>query len=116
MPHVIFELSDNISETNLQEVLAQIQQILVDTLPTELSSCKSRVVCHQNFLVGNGDSHNAFIHLSIEILAGRSKETLDLAANKIMRLLKENFKQSQEKLNVKISISIKDLPAAYYRN
>ena len=115
MPHVIFELSDNIIEKDLSQILAQIHQILTDTLPTKLESCKSRVLRYPEFLVGNGNSNNAFIHLSIAVLSGRTREILDLTVNKITVILQNNFKESREKLNLNISVSISDLPAMYYK-
>ena len=115
MPHIILELSDNVIEKDLTEILAQIHQILTLILPTQLENCKSRVIRHQNFLVGNGNSDNAFIHLSIEVLASRTKEILDLVANKITAILLNYFIESSKKLNLHISIAIKDLPETYYK-
>ena len=115
MPHVIFELSDNVIENEFAEVLTKIHQILTNSLPAQLESCKSRVIRHKEFLVGNGDKDNAFIHLAIEVLSGRSNETLNLTANRIITILPNYFKESAAKLNLNISVAISNLPDIYHK-
>ena len=115
MPHVIFELSDNILEKDLAKIMDEIHQILTDRLPAQLESCKSRVIRHQKFLVGNGHDNNAFIHLLVEVFPGRSKATLDLTASKIIAALQIYFKKSVDNLNLQISVTIKDLPEIYHK-
>lgn len=115
MPQIILEASDNVIEKDFKQTLSEIHQILVDTLPTKLESCKSRVIRHKDFLIGNGNADNAFIHLSIKIIEGRTKETCQLAANKILDVLKNNFHQSRNRLNLKFSIAIDNLPEVYIK-
>ena len=116
MPHVILEVSDNVIEQNFNEILLEIHQILTETLPAQLESCKGRVIRHKEFLVGDGSKNYAFIHLSISVLAGRTKETLNLAAEKIIEMLKLNFKGSADQFDLKLSFSIQDLPEIYYKD
>jgi 5-carboxymethyl-2-hydroxymuconate isomerase len=115
MPQITFEASDNIIEQDLRETLSEIHQILVDVLPTKLESCKSRVIRHKEFLLGDGDVNNAFIHLSIRIIEGRTKEIIDVATNQIMIVLQNNFKESANKLNLKFSVAIDNLPQSYLK-
>ena len=113
MPQIILELSSNVIEKDFSKALAKIHQILTDGLPTTLASCKSRVILHKDFLVGNGNANNAFVHLSIGVLSGRTKETRDLVANKILKALKPYLSQSFTKLNLQITIAISELPEVF---
>lgn len=115
MPQIIFEVSDNIIEKDFQKTLAKIHSILTETLPAQLDSCKSRVIRHKEFLIGDGDINYAFISLSIWVISGRTKEILDLAASKITTVLQSDFKESVDKLNLKISVAIGELPEVYHR-
>jgi 5-carboxymethyl-2-hydroxymuconate isomerase len=115
MPHVIFEMSDNVIEKDLREIMTEIHQILTDTLPATLESCKTRVVRHKDFLVGNGNKSKAFIHLNIHVLAGRSKETLDLTVSKLMSALQRYFKESLHILDLSLSVGMGLLPESYYK-
>lgn len=116
MPHVIFEVSDNIVEKEFNEILIEIHNILVENLPTRLEFCKSRIIRHKNFLVGDGDKNNSFVHLTILVLPGRTKETLKITSKKIFTCLKNNFSKSAEKNNLKLSLEIKNLSEIYLKN
>ncbi len=115
MPQIIFELSDNLIEKDFSKALVTIHQILTDGLPTTLASCKSRVIRYQDFLVGDGEVNNAFVHLSIGVLSGRTKETRDLVAHKILKFLEQYLSQSFAKLNLQITIAISELPEVFYK-
>ena len=117
MPHVVLEFSNNISEKkHLPELLKQCQQILVPHLPTQLASCKSRTIEYNCFLVGDGHPKNAFVHLSIKILAGRTEETLYKIGSFLMTLLKEYFAESLKNLNLGLSVEIGELEKTYFKN
>ena len=115
MPQIIFEVSDNLIEKDFSKTLQQIHQILTDTLPAKLDSCKSRVIRHKDFLIGDGSSKYAFVILSIGVIQGRAKETLDLAATRITNILQENFKESADQFTLKISVEINNLSEVYHR-
>lgn len=113
MPQIILECSDNILEKDMTSLLLQIHQLLTDKLPTQLQSCKSRVLRHQDYVVANNDEKNAFVHLSIGVLKGRSHELLNSIATTILQLLKTSFSLSLAELNLQLSIAIRDLPDVY---
>ena len=115
MPQIILELSDNVIEKDLYKALAEIHQILTSVLPTTLASCKSRVIRYKDFLVGDGQVNNAFVHLSIGVLPGRNKETRDLVAHKIVKALEPYFSQSFAMLNLQITIAISELPEVFHK-
>ena len=111
MPHVILEASANIKVNT--DILTTIHKILAEQLPTQLESCKSRIIRHNDYVVGDGAVANAFVHLTISVMPGRSQELLAAVAGKIMLALKEYFQQPE--LNLQITIAIADLPAVYHK-
>jgi 5-carboxymethyl-2-hydroxymuconate isomerase len=115
MPHIILEVSNNILESDFRSALLEIHQILVETLPTELNSCKSRVIRYQDYLIAEGDSKYAFAHLWINVLTGRTEETLNLTAEKITASLQNHLKESAQNFKLKISVALGELPAVYHR-
>src|SRR5476651_359506 len=101
MPHLILEFSDNILEkNNITPLFQQCHAILTATLPTPIENCKSRAVEHTCYYLGNGQPKNAFIHVSLQILPGRSAETLQNTGNQLIVLFKNYFAESREKLNL----------------
>lgn len=116
MPHIILELSNNVIEPNPTAMLLEMHHLLTAMLPTQLSSCKSRILRHADAVVGDGNPNNAFVHLAIHVLPGRSEILLNGVANKLMDILKKQFSASASTLNLQFSIAIHDLPAIYHRS
>ena len=114
MPHLIVECSENIkSKLSFQPLFHELHQLLVDMLPTQLSSCKARVLPAQLYLVGD-DENNSYIHLTVKILPGRTKKVKDAIGKKIMSTISQ-FIQQQDIHNIPLSLEILDLSEQYYK-
>ncbi|MGE3319685.1 MAG: 5-carboxymethyl-2-hydroxymuconate Delta-isomerase [Candidatus Berkiella sp.] len=115
MPQITLEMSDNVLENELTELLIAIHHTLSEQLPTELRSCKSRMIRHQTYVIGDADQHNAFVHLSIGVIKGRSDALKNAIAASLMEKLKMTFAQSLKQLDCQITIAISDLPDVYLK-
>ena len=77
MPQLILEYSSNILEKDSFEALfKKCHELLVKVLPTELATCKSRAIECDTYYIGDGSPKNAFVYVIIEVMPGRSQETL----------------------------------------
>lgn len=113
MPQVILEYSDNVKLADHKSLFLLLHNILAETLPTKISSCKSRAVVCQNYFLGDGNANNGFVHLSVGVLKGRSEETLAATANKLLEALSNFLDDQMKSINIDISIAISELPATY---
>lgn len=115
MPHLILEASSNIIETNdkVKVILQDCQNLLVERLPTKLTSCKSRLVLHDVFVLGDNNPANAFVHLSVRILKGRSADLINEVSKLLVEVLSQGFSKSSEQLHLGISVEITDLNDNY---
>ena len=115
MPHLILEASANIIASNakIKQTLNDCQNLLVAKLPTQLSNCKSRLILHDLFIVGDGNEQNAFIHLTVKIMKGRSQELLSEIAQKLKQILINDFSKSSDHLNLASSVEIIEMNATY---
>ena len=115
MPHLIFEASANIIASNdkIKQTMRDCQNLLVEKLPSQLSSCKSRLILHDLFVVGDDKNENAFIHLTVKVLAGRSAELLKAVALQLKDILSNDFARCEEQLNLTISVEIATLNDNY---
>ncbi len=115
MPHLILEASSNIIETNdkVKVILQDCQNLLVERLPTKLTSCKSRLVLHDVFVLGDNNPANAFVHLSVRILKGRSANLINEVSKLLVEVLSQGFSKSSEQLHLGISVEITDLNDNY---
>jgi 5-carboxymethyl-2-hydroxymuconate isomerase len=110
MPHITLEHSTNIVEkNNLIDLLSQINHFLHENLPTELNFCKGRAVAQHSICLGDGDPKNAFVHLNLKVLPGRTPEKLNEVGNGIINILAEYFQQSAQQLNLQITLEIEEL-------
>lgn len=115
MPHLILELSDNMVEASekISKALADCQDLLVKELPTNLTSCKSRFIKYQGYVLGNGDVNNAFVHLTVKVLKGRSSDLLAATSIKLRELLVSHFEDSANKLNLDVTSVFEELNDSY---
>lgn len=113
MPQIFIEHSDNVNIEYLKSALPTLHTILVEALPTPLSSCKSRICTHQNFLIADGDPHHAFIHVDVRILPGRDGDLIKSIAKTILSALASHFKGNKDEVNIHISVGIDLLPESY---
>ncbi len=116
MPQLILEYSSNILEKdNLSDVLKKINKFLSETLPTELASCKSRSIEYDSFVVGDGDPKNAFVHINLKVMPGRSIDKLNKLGQEIIGILKEYFHTSADQLNLQITLEIDEIQKTYFK-
>lgn len=110
MPHIQLALSNNIQERDdVHEFFHECHMLLAQSLPTQLESCKSRLLVHDVYRVGDGVHHNGFIHLDVRVLPGRSKEVIDTTAKDLLKLLQKHFAQTLFTLKPSVSVEIATL-------
>jgi 5-carboxymethyl-2-hydroxymuconate isomerase len=115
MPHITLEFSSNVLEKNVSPMLIQMHELLSAQLPTPLKNCKSRIVRSDDYVIGDANESNAFVHLSILVLKGRSVDLKNGIASNLLKILKEHFAESTNLLDLQISVTIEDLPDVFLK-
>jgi 5-carboxymethyl-2-hydroxymuconate isomerase len=116
MPQLTLECSSNVLEiADVQTLFSKCHSILVELLPTNLDSCKSRLYVSDSYCVGNGDSNNAFLHLTIKVMPGRSLETRTLVGDAVMAELKTYFAASLVSRKLQITLEMIELEKTYFK-
>ncbi len=117
MPHLILEYSSNInSSIPMNHLFDKIHHLLAEELPTQLANCKSRCIVHPLFFLGDQDSKNAFVHLTIKIFAGRADAKKKQIGEKIIGLLDAFFRAAPGVLKIDLSLEIMDLDSHYFKS
>ncbi|MDA0901870.1 MAG: 5-carboxymethyl-2-hydroxymuconate Delta-isomerase [Proteobacteria bacterium] len=110
MPHLILEYSSNIIEKDdFNAFFKEAHEILVEKISANIDACKSRAIKHEHYYLGDGNVNNAFIHLSLKIMSGRSQSALDAVSAALIALTQKHFSNSAKSLNLKISLEVSDL-------
>ena len=116
MPQMTLEFSSNVFEKNdLASLFKKCHTSLAETLPTDIKSCKSRATEQNNFLVGNGNEKNAFIHAALHVMPGRTTHALEKTAAAILDILKMHFAKSLQELELQITVAVYELPNIYLK-
>lgn len=114
MPQITFEFTENVLEkNNLSPVMEGIHYILVENLPASLSACKSRIIEIENYLIGDGDHLNAFVHLGVKIKSGRTDKVKSTTAQKLLDHLISHLTQSKDERNLSVSVEIAEISDYY---
>ncbi len=107
MPHMIIEYTGNINITQpVADLFEKLHLILEKMLPTELASCKSRAVERPEFFVGNGDKKNAFVHIDLQVMSGRTEDTLNKVGEAVLETVRIFFKDAANELNLQITLKL----------
>jgi len=110
MPHCVLEYSANIKDSvNFQEFFARLHELLAASGEIQLDRLKSRWFCRDNYLVGNGDVKNAFVHLQISLLSGRSVEVRKKLGAQAFDLLSSQYPRSQRDLSCSITLEVREV-------
>lgn len=115
MPHIVLEYSENIPKPSEPELfLLKLHRALAASGPFELTKIKSRMVKQKRFCVAGGGEDQAFLHLELAILDGRSVEERKAASNALLSCLIEEYGPLLENLNCSITVEVRELESASY--
>lgn len=116
MPQLTLEYTNNFAEKNdFSALFKKIHAFLTQHLPADLASCKSRVFELDNYYVGDGNPENAFVHVQLAFMQGRSPEKITEVGDEVLRLLKEHFSESLKRKNFQITLEVRELAKTYLK-
>jgi len=115
MPHILVEISDNIvEEFEPKELLRELNQTLDSVESFRIADIKGRLVRHSDYVVAGNEKDQAFVHLHLSALAGRSKEVKTEAGAKLLECIQKRFSKSAQEKDCAFSIEIRDMDKEFY--
>ena len=115
MPHVIVEYSNNITTLNTQCLLSSLNQHLIDTGLIQAQDLKSRIHTNNDFLIGLGDQSQAYIHVHLYLMQGRTDVQKALLADQALAALTQFQDYQATDLAVQLSVQLTEMPLPDYR-
>ncbi|EOQ73221.1 5-carboxymethyl-2-hydroxymuconate Delta-isomerase [Acinetobacter lactucae] len=115
MPHVVVDYSENLTGLNAKQLLEEINTTLIETELFSPEDIKSRARKDDVFLIGLGGSDQAYIHVKVYILSGRTAEQKQLMGEQLLAAL-SNKKYLQPDFNKEIQLCVElvDMPREDY--
>ncbi len=115
MPQIGLEYTGNITqEIDTQALFSMIHQVLGNEAGIPIENCKSRAIRLENFHIAKGEPENAFIHLEIRFIEGRTREMKKTIGEQCLDFLENYFRESFSSLNLQITVEILDIHRQSY--
>lgn len=114
MPHLTLEYTDNVVPSlNFGQVFARLHRVLAEVGGIPLGNCKSRAIRLDDYFVGEGGAGQAFVHLTIRFLAGRSTELKQRIGSQSLAVLQQHFPPLAER-DLQLTVEIQEIERATY--
>jgi 5-carboxymethyl-2-hydroxymuconate isomerase len=116
MPHLRLEYSDNVGQpVPFDELFPHLHKALARTAGVPLDACKSRAIPRDTFRVGEGRPDQAFVHLEVGLLAGRTPEQHREVAAACLEVLADAYASSLESLDLQITVEVRGMERESYQ-
>ncbi|MBD1558448.1 5-carboxymethyl-2-hydroxymuconate isomerase [Vibrio sp. S9_S30] len=90
MPNLVMEYSNSVDErVNVQLLLEELHQVAISSGLFDVSSVKSRALRCHHWLVGDQEDSVDFIHITFELLCGRTEEQKRALSRQLMETLQQ---------------------------
>ncbi|OBT16461.1 5-carboxymethyl-2-hydroxymuconate isomerase [Vibrio sp. UCD-FRSSP16_10] len=90
MPSLVMEYTDALEgRLNTHSLLQDMHQVMIESDLFEINSIKSRPLRCHSWLIGDSEDQHDFIHVTVELLGGRTTEQKKLLSHGIFQLLTE---------------------------
>ncbi|MCE0493933.1 5-carboxymethyl-2-hydroxymuconate Delta-isomerase [Vibrio salinus] len=91
MPNLIMEYSNSVDErASVPLLLESLHQGLIDSGLFEVPAIRSRAIRINDWLIGSSEDREDFIHVTLELMEGRSDEQKNRLAEAIIHILSEH--------------------------
>lgn len=110
MPHCILEHSDNIVDpVDFRQLLSELNELLAGTGLFKLNDLKSRAICHDLYVIGDGAPDRSFVTVNICALSGRADEVKASITNSVLKLLERFFPRTLAETRCSLTVRITDM-------
>jgi 5-carboxymethyl-2-hydroxymuconate isomerase len=116
MPHCTLEFSGNVIDCpDLRRLFSELHDVLTSTGLFEREAIKSRAIRYDDYFIGDGDPHRAFVALDVSILSGRPDDAKARITEGALDLLKRHFAESIAEQICNITVQVSELHRSSYR-
>lgn len=116
MPQITMEFTKNIAHlTDYRSVALALHGLLVDEISSSQEDCKTRLTEIENYVIGDGRSDDAFVHVTFAILSGRSQSQKESLGTKALRIVAEAMPNAVAQDSIQITVDIRDMDRATYK-
>jgi 5-carboxymethyl-2-hydroxymuconate isomerase len=111
MPNLIMEYTNSVDErANIPLLLEELHQGLITSELFEVPAIKSRAIRLDEWLVGDAQDREDFIHVTVELMAGRTDEQKSQLAEKLIHIMAEQAPNIES-----LTVNLREIDAICFR-
>ncbi len=115
MPVINFEYTDNLKiDSRIKPFLLKTHDILVQEIKTDLRTCRSSIAKISDYVIGDGDSNNAYIILRIQMLPGRTDDIKNRTGKILLEKIYNGFSDEIKKHDTQVRVSLTEIDKKHY--
>lgn len=110
MPHFVIEYSANLEpDIDLRAIVDTVHKSAVDSGLFKVGGIRVRTLRHDIYKVADGNPENAFLHIRVAILEGRSAEDRERFGNATLAAADAQLANAHKKRGIALSVEIGEI-------
>lgn len=114
MPHLVFEITDNIAgEADIPGLLRKANETLIaQNAVFPIGGTRSRAIVLQHYRVADGAEDDAFVHATLKIGGGRTAEAKRKVCDELFEMIKQHFADLHARRYLALSMELQEFDEA----
>lgn len=110
MPHFTIEYTANLDrEFDLREMVDTVHRTAVESGLFKVGGIRVRTLRHEIYKVADGNPENAFVHIRVNILEGRSVESREALGSRLIEAADAVLAAAQKRRGLALSVEISEI-------
>jgi 5-carboxymethyl-2-hydroxymuconate isomerase len=110
MPHVIVEYSANLDGTlDVQRLVDDLHQVVADSGVAEIEAIRTRAKRRDVYRIADGNSKNAFVHITMRLRIGRSEEVRTKLAEALLAAADRSLQQAYAIHAIAVAVEMEEI-------
>lgn len=110
MPHFTIEYTDNLEpDIDIRVLVDQVHKTAAESGLFKIGGIRVRTLRHEIFKVADGNPDNAFVHVEVRILEGRTDAQREALGNALIAALGATLHKAFEKRGLALSVEIGEI-------
>jgi 5-carboxymethyl-2-hydroxymuconate isomerase len=110
MPHLTIEYSSNLEpDIDLRAIVDSVHQSAVDSGLFKIGGIRVRTLRHEIYKIADGNPENAFLHVRVHILEGRSDADRERLGNNMIAAVDNLLASARKMRGIALSVEIGEI-------
>ena len=114
MPRIIIDYSNNVTEPVDQVLFHLVHDYFIASGRFSIEDLKSRAIAHDQFLIGDGNTNNAFISIQLKIMEGRDEDFRKKLSVDVLAIAEQYFQESIKNMNLNLTCFVTEIQKSTY--